>query len=219
MALYILQGAEDTCSQEGVHLNPTPLGKPLHSYTNPLEHYTFSVLPHSPHTASRTPQHPAQHQWDSEMHGPEQQHNNLSSIFSLLTTTQPQTSSVSLLLLLFVEDYSTYVHWLIFREASMCVFMHVCVHACVCVCACMCMCVEKLLCVCVQVSTYALLNTTHYRNVAELLHLSVTNYVVKWRIELVTKLLTCQPLCTLRVLLRKSPTKDFLENVEAVGTY
>ena len=74
-------------------------------------------------------------------------------------------------------------------------------------------------CVCVQVCIYALLNTTHYRNVAELLHLSVTNYVVEWRIELVTKLLTCQPLCTLRVLLRKSPTKDFLENVEAVGTY
>ena len=122
------------------------LGKPLHSYTNPLEHYTFSVLPHSPHTASHTPQHLAQHQWDSEMHGPEQQHNNLSSIFSLLTTTQPQTSSVSLLLLLFVEDYSTYVHWLIFREASMCVFMHVCLHVHVCgkllsLCVCVCRCV------------------------------------------------------------------------------
>ena len=109
MAPYILQGAEDTCSLEGVHLNPTSLGTPLHSYTKPLEHYTFSVLPHSPHTSSHTPQHPAQHQWDSEMHGPEQQHNTLSSIFSLLTTTQPQTSSVSLLLLLFVEDYSTYI--------------------------------------------------------------------------------------------------------------
>ena len=49
MAIYILQGAEGTCSQEGVHLNPTHLGTRLHLYTNPLKPPIVERLKRSTH--------------------------------------------------------------------------------------------------------------------------------------------------------------------------
>ena len=49
MAIYILQGAEDTCSQEGVHLNPTHLGTSLHLYANPLKPPIVERLKRSTH--------------------------------------------------------------------------------------------------------------------------------------------------------------------------
>ena len=158
---------EDTCSQEGAHLNPTSLGTPLHSYTNPLQHYTtFSLLPHSTHTASHTPQHLAQYQCDSEKHGPELQHNNLSCIFYYILHSH---SSVSLFLLLWSWGISAYTLPDVWRSFCVCVYVrvHACVHACVRVCMCACVCAG------VYISIHI---AKHYRNVAELLYLSVTNY-------------------------------------------
>ena len=131
--MAILQDPDDTCSQEGVHLRkPHLLG---YTFAFILRYFcirttTFSLPPHSTHTASHIPQYPAQYQCDSEEHGPELQHDNLSCIFHYILHSH---SSVSVLLLLCLWRISAYTLPDVWRSFCVRVCMRVCLRVCMCV--------------------------------------------------------------------------------------